>query len=64
MDSQILQIVKNNRATERCFRQLMNANYPGYFIYRMWVAEMLCVLLGTVVYQGKKVETASPCGET
>ena len=30
----------------------------------MWVAEMLCVLLGTVVYQGKKVEAASPRGET
>ena len=25
---------------------------------------MLCVLLGTVVYQGKKVEAAPPCGET
>ena len=25
---------------------------------------MLRVLLGTVVYQGKKVEAAPPCGET
>jgi len=25
---------------------------------------MLRVLLGTVVYQGKKVEAVTPCGET